>query len=117
MLVVLALLASIGGHWALLQSVAWTRMLVERTRGESFARAVTTTFDGEHPCALCKRIATGKQSGKRPDKAPIAVKMDLLFERRPLAILPPSTRAELPDRASHALSRVESPPVPPPRVA
>ncbi len=116
-IVVLALLASIGGHWALLQSLAWTRMIVERTREESFARAVQATFAGENPCELCKRIADGKQNEKQPEKAPLTAKPDLLLERRAVAILSPCERTEFSSNVFHAPSRMESPPVPPPRAA
>lgn len=117
LVVVLALLASVGGHWAVLQSVAWTQMLVERTSGESFTRALETTFDGAHPCALCKRIADGKQKEQQPERAPVSTKLDLLLERRVIAFIPPFVDAEFFLVAVHAPSRVDCPPVPPPRSA
>lgn len=115
-LVVLALLASVGGHWMLLQSVAWTRMIVERSREASFAQAVQSTFDGEHPCAMCKRIAGGKQEEKQPDKAPVAATIDLLMELRVITLLPPSERLVFALQTQESASRMERPPVPPPRL-
>ena len=117
LLVILALLASIGGHWALLQSVAWTRMLVERTSAESFTSAVQTTLDGEHPCDLCKRITKGKQSEQQPEKSQVKVKVDLLCERRHLAIAPQSEPMIFPSNPTEGTPRAERPPVPPPRAA
>lgn len=113
----LALLASVGGHWALLQSVAWTRMLLERTGEESFARAVEKTFDGTHPCALCKRIEDGKQQERQQDRTPASIKLDLLLERRVVAFIPPFVDTEFSLIAVHAPSRADCPPVPPPRSA
>lgn len=115
--VVLALLASVGGHWAVLQSVAWTQMLVERAGQESFARAVQTTFDGAHPCGLCKRIRDGKQKEQQPEQAPLTVKLDLLLERQIVAFIPTFADTEFSSIAVRAPSRVDCPPVPPPRAA
>lgn len=64
-LVILALVATTGLHWAALQSVAWTAMLEDNLHSDSFCVAVTKTFDGQHPCPLCKAIAAGKQSEKK----------------------------------------------------
>ena len=117
LLVVLALLVSIGGHWALLQSVAWTRMIIDRTQEASFAGAVKDTFDGAHPCALCKRIVDGKQKEQQPEKSPPGAKVDLLCERRIMAIAPPSQPVNFPSSPTEGTPRAECPPVPPPRAA
>lgn len=63
--VVIALVAVTGGHWALLQTVAWTNMLATNLCSSSFEVAASKTFDGRHPCGLCKAISSGKQSEKR----------------------------------------------------
>lgn len=117
LLVILALLASVGGHWAVLQSVAWTRMIIERTQTDSFATAVQTTLGGERPCDLCKRITEGKQNERQPAKSPLNVKVDLLCERRLIAIAPPSEPMIFPSGALEGTPRAERPPVPPPRAA
>ena len=117
LLVVLALLVSIGGHWALLQSVAWTRMIIKRTQEASFAGAVKDTFAGDHPCALCRRIVDGQQKEQQPEKSPLSVKVDLLCERRLIAIAPPFEALNFPSSPTEGTPRAERPPVPPPRVA
>jgi hypothetical protein len=116
MAVVLALLTSVGGHWMLLQSVAWTRMIMERSRDASFVEAVQSTLGGERPCPMCKRIADGRQGEKKSGKAPVTPKVDLLLERRVITLLPPSERVEILLRRRDGGSRTERPPVPPPRV-
>ena len=116
-LVILALLASGGGHWALLQSVAWTRMIIERTNADSFASAVKTTLDGEHPCEMCKRITEGKQHEQQEQKAPVNVKLDLVCELRVIAIESPSQPFIFPWDPADGSPRAERPPVPPPRMA
>lgn len=117
LIVILALLASVGGHWALLQSVAWTRMIIERTQTDSFATALQTTLDGEHPCDLCKRITEGKQNEQQPEQGQMNVKVDLLCERRLIAIAPPSVPVIFPSSPTGGMPRAERPPVPPPRAA
>jgi hypothetical protein len=47
-----AVLAGLGLHWTVLQSIAWTTMLADHLRADSLAEAVQKTFDGEHPCCL-----------------------------------------------------------------
>jgi len=64
-LIVLALACTVGLHWAFLQSVAWTTMLADHLRVSSFSEAAQRTFDGKHPCSLCRAIAKGKQGEKR----------------------------------------------------
>ena len=65
-LLIVALLGATGAHWAMLQSVAWARMLAENVKTESFEEAISKTFDGKHPCALCKQIAKGRKADKTP---------------------------------------------------
>ena len=117
LIVILALLASVGGHWAVLQSVAWTRMIIERTHADSFATAVKTTLDGEHPCDMCKRITEGKQSERQEEKVQVNVKLDMLCELRLIAIVPPSQPMSFPSSPTEGTPRAERPPVPPPRLA
>ncbi|MGO8927835.1 MAG: hypothetical protein ACLQU3_13215 [Limisphaerales bacterium] len=64
---VLALACSIGLHWGFLQSFAWATMLVDNLATTSFSAALQHTFDGKHPCALCKAVAEGKKAKKKSD--------------------------------------------------
>ena len=54
--VVTAVIFSIGLHWNFLQVVAWTGMLVRYSQDASLSEAVEKTFDGQHPCCMCKAI-------------------------------------------------------------
>ena len=62
------LVLSLGLHWALLQTVAWTGMLITYSRDASFKTAVAKTFDGEHPCPLCKAIKKGRAEEKKQEQ-------------------------------------------------
>ena len=86
--VVLTLLVSIGAHWAVLRSVAWTQMLVERTQQGSFSKAVKTTFDGAHPCEMCKRIEHRQEEEQRHKSGQTIqkVKLDVTLATNAIAI-------------------------------
>src|ERR1700690_3720901 len=64
---IIALFAATNVHWAVLQSVAWTTMLADNLRCCSFTEAVQCTFDGKHPCCLCKAIAAGKKPQQKAE--------------------------------------------------
>ena len=64
-----ALACSVGLHWSFLQSFAWTTMLVDNLAIAPLSTAIQRTFDGKHPCALCKAVAEGRQSEKKSDSA------------------------------------------------
>ena len=66
----LALFLVMGGPWAVLQTVAWTKMMVDYSRGASVTEAVAKTFDGEHPCNLCKKISKVRQGEQ---KSPLVI--------------------------------------------
>lgn len=43
-------------HLPVLQAVAWSRMMASYSRDFSVADAIEMTFDGDHPCPMCKSI-------------------------------------------------------------
>ena len=113
--VIVTLVATTGAHWALLQSVAWTTMLAENLGCGSVGEAVSLTFDGKHPCPLCKAIAAGKKSEKKKDSTLQLQK----FEFPPAsgnAALPAPRQFEAPlPSVAFPKVHIQSPPVPPPR--
>jgi hypothetical protein len=115
-----ALFLSAGGHLALLQGVAWANMIRDYSRGGSLTQAVEKTFDGKHPCPLCKKIAAQRS---HEEKAPVTVKAEKKAEvfvgvssqivPKPLArsfAYPPHPFLNVPEQLS-------APPVPVPIVA
>jgi hypothetical protein len=68
-----ALFLSAGGHMALLQGVAWANMIRDYSRTGSVTSALEKTFDGKHPCAMCKKIAKQRTQDQ---KAPATVKAE-----------------------------------------
>lgn len=117
-LLVAALMFSIGLHWVVLQSVAWAGMLVTYTAQEgSLLTGVSQTFDNEHPCPLCLAIKKGKQSEKKETRqADLKQKIDLAltFPARLVLTPPAPTLSPMPD-FPHSITRCNKPPSPPPR--
>lgn len=67
-LLIATLIVSFGGHLALLQTIAWGNMMVNYSQAASVKEAAKMTFDGQHPCPMCKLV---KESKKEEDKKPL----------------------------------------------
>jgi hypothetical protein len=92
-------------------------MLVTYTQKASFPEAVKKTFDGEHPCDLCKAVQTGQSREKKQDFVASALKWDAVLSAI-VTLRPPAAEPWHYSRARSALNaRVNAPPTPPPRVA
>ncbi len=108
-----------GAHWLILQGTAWTKMLVDRSQTMGFVAAAKTTFDGDHPCEICKVVSKGAKTEQAP--AGVLPKGAKLFE---VTVLHPSETAlpipvsepfsYLPDSICSAPVRADAPPTPPP---
>jgi hypothetical protein len=119
-LLVSALMISIGAPLALLQSVAWVRMSVSYSvQSGSVAQGLREAFDGQHPCKLCRAIAKGKHTGQKESKDDAGKKkVELGFERAFRVVFTSPPFENLP-RAGDLTGRdrSESPPDQPPRQA
>lgn len=91
LMMALSLFLVAGGHWAMLQGVAWVTMVHDFSRGGSLTQAVEKTFDGKHPCAMCKKIAKAKNSEASGEKVPVTVKLEKKAE-----VFMVANRSELP---------------------
>src|SRR5437879_2948959 len=59
--VVRALVAAVTAPWTVLQSAAWTGMAVQYSiKAGSLKNGLSKTFDGHHPCALCRAVSRGR---------------------------------------------------------
>jgi len=110
----LMLLMLIGGHWGMLQVVAWTGMLIDYSRDATFAEAWCKTFDGEHPCAICKKVERGiaadlgTDERKAPGKLIKTVKLDAMVTATATTVVlmsPMPTSDELPAPRQSALGK------------
>lgn len=111
------ILGMTGGHWAILQSVAWMRMIVVYSRAAPIRTALEQTFDGQHPCKMCKLIQTEKQaSQQQPQLRQTVEKDDGMYCERQAPTVVDARRSWIPSARDPApLSRSDPPPVPPPR--
>jgi hypothetical protein len=112
------LIVSIGGHWVFLQSVAWVSMVIDYSKDAPISVAVSKTFDGKHPCKLCKIVRHGQETEKKQDAIKVKTKPDVWLVAGAIS-LPNADliREPFPSVTLLSRSRGESPPVPPPRQA
>jgi hypothetical protein len=114
---VAVLVLSLGLHWALLQTVAWTGMLLTYSRETSLSEAVTKTFDGQHPCALCKFIENGRAEEKEQEQQQLkpGSKLECGLIWQPVDFSFASAREEILALDTLGRSRLDEPPKPRPR--
>ena len=115
--VLIAFVFSCGGQWYALQCIAWVKMLHDYSQVVPFTEAVSMTFSGHYPCEICKALAEKKQADD--DKICSLDKLDKKFfpplEAR--VSVPSIAPVEHDKYVRFLLSRSESPPTPPPRLA
>ena len=116
-IVLFAAVQILGGHWAALQSVAWIGMLAEYARGENLISAIEKTFDGAHPCGLCKVVKTGRDEEQKQQVVKMIVKLDAVLAAVGQLVEPPASGREFFVRVSFAATRSLAPPTPPPQAA
>jgi hypothetical protein len=109
-----------GGQWMALQGFAWMGMLARYSSQFGITEGIRKTFDGKHPCTLCRRIS--KESGQQQrllSQFPLEKQTGPML---PGQLDPTVEKASLSlDRAfSECFSlavRTERPQVPPPRTS
>src|SRR6266446_410861 len=110
-----ALICAIGGHWALLQSIAWTGMIINFSQNSTWKEAIKKTFDGKHPCQLCKAVAEGKKSERRQQWDNPDTKLDFFCWAKDV-LLDNRLSFEVPGFSPPFIpAPFETPPIPPPR--
>jgi hypothetical protein len=114
-LIIVSLLCATGTHWAMLQSVAWTTMLAENLHDSSFAEAIGKTFDGQHPCCLCKKIAAGKRSDKKTEFTAETKQLEFISKGDVYVFTPPLYFRLVPEITFLMRQLGQKPPTPPPR--
>jgi hypothetical protein len=116
--VVATLVFVIGVHWILLQSVAWTGMIIVYAQTAPLREAIIKTFDGQHPCQLCKTVQEGREAEQnQPPQRKLSVKVDFFCNYDPVIVeMPPAFESPVTELRQSA-ARTEAPPGPPPRTA
>ena len=118
MAVASVLVLLLGLHWTVLQSLAWTRMLLNYSQSVPLRTAVAMTFDGRHPCALCLAIKQGRESERKQplSVSRLAAKLECDLPADPVEITPGACPAPSPVCAGGWSSRGDAPPKPRPRL-
>lgn len=116
-LLVIALIISVGGHWALLQGVAWAGMVIRFSQTMTVSEAVEATFDGEHRCRLCRVVEEGRQQEQKSPEIKSPEK-PLLYcqEGEPVLLIAPEVAPCL-FSSRPLIPRSDPPPRPRPRSA
>ena len=101
-----------------LQSFAYTRMLVEFAQEDSLCMAVKKTFDDRYACPLCPKIRDGCNKER---KAPQIVNSDrvpeFLVESGEFILLTPAIVADVASVSWGHIDFSNAPPKPPPKLA
>jgi hypothetical protein len=92
-------------------------MLADNLTTASFSAAVQRTFDGKHPCALCKAIAKGRKSEKKPDTLLSLKKFEALNQAAAMFVRPPASFPPIAAQETLFAALAHAPPTPPPRAA
>lgn len=113
----LALMCALNAHLPLMQIGAWAGMLVTYSQGRTLAEAAAMTFDGEHPCPLCKAIKK-QQEAERKTLAPafVSAKLLIIHEHPACWVAPQAPVARIAAPNDSADASVTAPEVPPPRI-
>jgi hypothetical protein len=116
-LLIAAMFCALGGHWLVLQTVAWGGMIVDYSRQAGFTVAVGKTFDGQHPCQMCKSIAKTRQTEKKQEAVLMEMKLDVFHEAVRVLVAPKIAFWEMTVPDFSLTSRSDPPSIPPPRKA
>lgn len=113
------LVLSLGMHWALLQTVAWTGMVITYSQCGSLQEAISKTFDGKHPCTLCKVVQKGRANEQKRDSQQLnpSVKLDIAVVWQSTDFIFGAGRELIPSADCNTHARYEEPPKPRPRLA
>jgi len=112
------LVLALGLHWMVLQSVAWTSMLVQHAQNEPIRVALVKTFNGENPCQLCKVVAEGAQTEKQQERLSSIKKLEMSLASDRIGLTWDDASGTAVVAAPRSLTtRTTSPPTPPPRIS
>jgi hypothetical protein len=114
-MVVAVLCISLGLQWAMLQGAAWTGMLISFAREGSLIEAVTKTFDGKHPCALCNAVKKGQKQDQEQTVNKPMKKLEAVLATVVYLVAPAPTLVEFAPVTQSGERRTLAPPRTPPR--
>ena len=90
-------------------------MVISYSQNATLTEALEKTFDGKHPCPLCKKIAESKRSEKKSDSDLDLKKFEFSLVTSEFTFSAPAFLDEPNPTNESALTLAKTPPVPPPR--
>jgi hypothetical protein len=95
---------------------AWAGMAVSYSQQSGLIAGLSQTFDGEHPCPVCKAIEFGeKREGKKAPLLTAELKKDYLASWSHFQICREWSEVVYPAFSEQLRGVATEPPVPPPR--
>jgi hypothetical protein len=109
----------LGLHWTVLQTVAWTRMLLEYSQSAPLGVALAMTFDGKHPCTICRAVEEGRRQERNqdPTTASDSLRLECDLPAAAVTTTAPEPICHGTPFLSGSWTRSDAPPKPRPRVA
>ena len=92
-------------------------MVVSYSQDAPLKEALVKTFDGKHPCALCKAIAKGKKSERKSEFPVAGKKFEFSYSATVFVFSAPTHFWKTAGFDLGADSLSHAPPVPPPKLA
>ncbi len=94
-------------------------MVITYSQRGSLQEAISKTFDGKHPCALCKAIQKGRADEQKRDSQQLkpSVKLDVAVVWQATDFIFGAGRELIPSADWNTHARQEVPPKPRPRLA
>ncbi len=90
-------------------------MLAANLTTSSLTEAVSDTFDGVHPCPLCKVIKAGKKTEQKSEALTLKLKFEFLSVAEKLVFVAPTVFRPFATTKFSAEFISPKPPLPPPR--
>ena len=113
---VFALSCSAGLPSACVQSAAWVGMFVTFAREAPLTESISKTFDGRHPCGLCKVVQREESSKKKHDILRSTLKFELAMPECEEFVFPQMSSPRWAAVAARGDGFRREPPSPPPKV-
>lgn len=92
-------------------------MIVSYSRDASLSVAISKTFDGLHPCKLCKFVQEKKHTNKDHPFDKQIKKIDLMVYQKEGLLDPPSVQVGIGFEPIAVTPPLKLPPTPPPKTA
>jgi hypothetical protein len=90
-------------------------MIIDYSKRGTLCQAIAQTFDGAHPCSLCRVVNKAKSTEKKTDLQVLTPKVDMICPTRETTRVQPFVQFDY-ATTSFSVSEIRhSPAVPPPR--